>query len=343
MNIKHKTPTILAALVLAGGMATAQTIDKSARVAPGLYELAISEKDNYVYVASTGSRAVPGGYIFKLDPKTLAKVDSIDLKETPPFGVTINQKTQTLYTSNTRTNSVSAIDLKTGKVLATIKNGKEKSHTRELIVDEDSNTIYVSDVGDPSSIWVIDGKTNTFSHLIENTGKNTTGMALDKKNKQIYITNLGTNEIALIDLKTKAVVKTFASGGEGSTNIVFDEKGDRLFVANQKSGDITVLQASTGKFIQSVKTGEGALGVTFNTKKELIYVANRTAGTVTVIDAKSYAVLKSLSTGTYPNTVVVNQKTGEAYVTNKAKSARRDDPTPPAPDLNGDTVTLIKP
>ncbi len=342
ISIKQKTALTLSAMVLAGGMATAQSIVKSERIAPGLYELAVSEKDNHVYVASTGSRTEPGGYIFKLDPQTLAKVDSFNLNDTPPFGVIINQKTQTLYTSNTRTNSVSAVDLKTGKVLATIKHGKEKSHTRELIVDEDTNTIYVSDVGDPSSIWVIDGKTNTFSHLIENTGKTTTGMALDKKKKQIYVTNMGTNEVAVIDLATKAVVRTFASGGEGSTNIVFDAKSDRLFVANQKSADITVLQASTGKFIQSIKTGEGALGVTFNAKKELIYVANRTAGTVTVIDAKKYAVVATLNTGTFPNTVVINQKTGEAYVTNKAKGPRRDDPTPQAPDLNGDTVTLIK-
>ncbi|MCW5911138.1 MAG: YncE family protein [Cyclobacteriaceae bacterium] len=342
INIKQKTALTLSAMVLAGGMATAQSIVKSERIAPGLYELAVSEKDNHVYVASVGSRTTPGGYIFKLDPQTLAKVDSFNLKETPPFGVTINQKTQTLYTSNTRTNSVSAVDLKTGKVLATIKHGKEKSHTRELIVDEDTNTIYVSDVGDPSSIWVIDGKTNTFSYLIENTGKTTTGMALDKKKKQIYVTNMGSNEIAVIDVASKKVVRTFPSVGESPTNIIFDAKGDRLFVVNQKTADLNVFEASTGKHIHNIKTGEGALGVNYDAKRNRIYVANRTAGTVTVIDAKTYAVVSSLNTGTYPNTVAINPKTGNAYVTNKAKSARRDDPTPQAPDLNGDTVTLIK-
>ncbi len=340
--IMNKITTMLVCVGLATGISNAQSVAKSEKIADGLYELAVSEKDNHVYIASAGSRTTPGGYIFKLAPHTLAKVDSIALQENPPFGVIINQKTQTLYTSNTRSNSVSAIDLKTGKLLATITHGKEKSHTRELIVDEDENLIYVSDVGDPSSIWVIDGKTNTFSHLIENTGKTTTGMALDKKRKQIYVTNLGTNEIAVVDLASRAVVRTFPSGGEGSTNIIFDAKDDRLFVANQKSGDVSILQASTGQHLRNVKTGEGALGVSFDVKRNRIYVANRQAGTVTIVDGKDYTIFGSLSTGTYPNTVAVNQKSGEAYVSNKAKSGRRGDPAPVPPDPNGDTVTLIK-
>lgn len=337
------------ALALAFGFsAGAQSVAKTEKVpAAGLYELAVSEKTGAVYVAAAGSRTAPGGKILKLDPATLAVVDSISLKDTPPFGVGINNKTQTLYTSNTRTNSVSAIDLKSGKVLATITNGKEKSHTREIRVDEAKNLVYVTDVGGESAIWVIDGKTNKFSHLIENTGKSTTGLALDPSGKTIYVTNMGTDEIGVIDVASRKLVKSYPAGGKSPVNLVLDAKTNRLFVANQGSDEVTVVNALNGELIKTIPAGKGTLGITFNPAKKLVYTANRQDGTVTVINSDTYAVTATLQAGSMPNTIVVNTKTGSVFATNKAKSAPRPKPGEPAPapvvDNAGDTVSLIVP
>lgn len=322
----------------------AQTLSGSQKVGNGLYQVAISEGDGTIFITSAGSRTNPAGFIYKLDPKTLAIKDSIPLQETPPFGIAINNKTQTIYTSNTRTNTVSALDAKTGKVLATIKNGKEKSHTREIAIDEKNNLVYISDVGDPSNIWVIDGKTNTYKYAIENTGKSTAGIVLSPDGKLLYVANMGTNEVGVIDLESKKLVKSFPSGGESPTNITLDAANSRLFVSNQKTGDITVLNVKDGSLIKSIKTGEGALGVAYDPLKNRIYSANRQTGTTTVIDGSSYAVIANLETGSMPNYVRVNSKTGAAYVVNKAKGGRpvEGQPAPPA-DLNGDTVSLILP
>lgn len=329
------------AVALTGTTSIAQTLNKSVKVGKGLYEIVYSEKANAVYVAGVGARGqVAGAKVYKLDPKTLDVKDSIDVSAAPAYGLGLNDKTQILYTSNTRNNSVHAIDLKTGKILATISNGKEKSHTREVVVDEAANLIYVSDVGEASSIWVIDGKTNKFSHLIENTGKSTTGMALDAKNQQIYVTNMGTNEIAVIDLKTRKVSRSFPAGGESPTNLALDTKTNRLFVANQKTGDLTVLDAVKGTVLSTVKTGAGALGVSFNPVKNTVYVANRQGGSVTVVDAANYTVLADIKGGgTYPNTVTIDKKTGAAYVSNKA-AGKRDDPA--FVDPSGDTISMIQ-
>ncbi|WP_051293411.1 YncE family protein [Olivibacter sitiensis] len=338
--------TALVAIVLsaAGTAVNAQTLSKSQKVGNGLYEVAISESDGTLYVTSAGSRNDPAGFIYKLDPKTLAVKDSISLQETPPFGIAINNKTQTIYTSNTRTNSVSAIDAKTGEVLATINNGKEKSHTREIAIDEKNNLVYVSDVGDPSNIWVIDGKTNTYQYSIENTGKTTAGIIVSPDGNFLYAANMGTNEIGIIDLKAKALTKSYPSGGESPVNIALDPKGSRLFVSNQKSGDITVLNTKDGSLIKAIKTGEGAIGVAYDPLKNRIYSANRQTGTTTVIDGASYAVIADITTGSLPNYVSVNSKTGAAYVVNKAKGGRpvEGQPAPPA-DPDGDTVSLLLP
>ncbi len=317
----------------------AQEAIKSSPAGTGVYEAVINTNDGHIYVTGAGSRTNPGGAIYKINPSDLSIVDSISLRDNPPFGIGINNKTQVIYTTNTRTNSVSAVDLKTGKLLGTITNGAEKSHTREVLVDEKNNLIYVSDVGDPSNVWVIDGKTNTFSHAIENLGKTATGLSFLKGTDKLYITVMGDNAIYVVDVKSKKVEKSFPSGGESPVNITTD--GERLFVANQKSGTVTVLDAD-GKLLKSIPTGEGAIGIAYDAVKNRIYSANRQTGTTTIIDAKTYEVLGDVATGSHPNHVKVDPKTGEAFVINKTKGGRPVEGQPVVVDKNGDTITKVK-
>ncbi len=338
-SLSAKTAILgITALFAVNYHAEAQQVEKSAKAGTGIYEAVINQNDGHIYVTAAGSRTNPGGAIYKINPKDLAIVDSITLKENPPFGIGINNKTQIAYTTNTRTNSVSAVDLKSGKLLATISNGAEKSHTREVLVDEGNNLIYISDVGDPSLIWVIDGKTNKFSHQIANLGKTATGMTFLKDTDRIYLTILGENTVAVVNVKTQKIEKSFPSGGEAPVNITTD--GNHLFVANQKSGTVTVLDAD-GKLLKSIKTGDGAIGIAYDAVKNRIYSANRQTGTTSIIDAKTLEVVADLPTGSLPNHVKIDPKTGEAYVLNKAKGGRPVEGQPVVIDPNGDTITKI--
>ena len=331
---------LAAALGLMGASSLqAQSLEKNVPVGPGVYEAVISASDPHIYVSAAGDRGKNNGGIYKFRLDDLTAVDTIALGAHPPFGLAINNKTNTIYSSNTRTGTVSAIDIQSGKVLATISNGAEKSHTRELLVDEANNIIYVSDVGKPSNIWVIDGKTNTYLHAIPETGENTAGMCFAGSTDQIYVTNIASNTIGVIDVKSKEVVRSFPSGGEAPINITSD--GERLFVTNQGSGTLTVLDKQ-GKLIQSIETGDGAIGIAYDPIKQRLYSANRKTGTTTVLDANTYAVLADISTGTYPNHVKVDPNTGTAYVINKAKRIEVKEGEAPVADSNGDTLSKIK-
>lgn len=311
--------------------ATAQQVSHKIKPGKGLYEIVYNEQSHSVYVASAGARGqAGGGKIYRLDPATLIVKDSIDVSSAPAYGLGLNQKTQTLYTSNTRSNSVHAIDLNSGKIIATISGPGEKHHTREIVVDEAENLIYVSDVG--GGIWVIDGKTNTLKEVIKDAGSSVTGLAFDKNNNILFAIDNKSSKVMRYDLKKKIVTDSFPTGSKGAINLVLDEKTNRLFIANQGDGEMTVLDAKTGKLLHTVATGKGALGISFSQAKNLIYVANRGEGTVTVLDATTYKIIANLETGTYPNTVALD-KNGNAYVTNKAGGAD---------DENGDVVTRIE-
>ena len=90
----------------------APAIGGNRRIAPGLYEIVVNPTTNRVYVAAAGQRGANDASIMVLDPVTLEASSAIELRDEPAFGLALNNRTQTLYTTNTRSGSVSAIDLR---------------------------------------------------------------------------------------------------------------------------------------------------------------------------------------------------------------------------------------
>lgn len=319
--------------------AEAPVVEKTAKVAPNLYELVFSRTTGLVHVASAGQRDQNNAAILGLDPHSLAVRSTITPDE-PAFGLGLNDRAGVLYTTNTRSGSVSMIDARSGKLLAKLVRG-EKAHVRQVVVDEANDRAFVSVPGFQgagSGIWVIKGQ-EIAQAFEDGLPGGLSALAADVAGNRLFAASLASNEVLEIGLADGKVVRRFPSGGEGAINLAFDAAGRRLFVANQKSGTLTVLDASSGNLVKSIPTGDGALGVTL-AADGTVYVANRGAGTVSLVDGRSLEVRASLATGTHPNTVAVDRESGLAYVSNKARSAGRGQP--PVDDPNGDTVSIIR-
>lgn len=342
------------ALLIASAASAEPTLERSVKVEPGgLYELVFNLADNDVYIAAVGPRGQTVAQIARLDGATLTAETGVSVSADPLYGLGLNSRTQILYGTATRTGSVGVVNLATGEVVASIKDGdNESAHVREAIVDEQRNKVYVTVVGGeagdasrPNEIWVIDGATNSLERKINVPVGGLTGAALDVAANRLYITGMSSDDVAAIDLSNDQVIGRWSAGGERPTNVAVDTAGQRLFVANQGSGDLTILNATTGELLGKVSTGEGALSVAFNGAVNQVYVANRQAGTVTVVDATSYAVLANLQTGTFPQTIAIDPATNAVYVTNKARGLPRNAPagTPVPVDPAGDTLSVIRP
>lgn len=124
-----------------------------------------------------------GGIVYRLDPTTL-DVTQIIHNDIKPFGAAVNAKTGTLFFGNTVNNSVTAIDAKTGDVKGrTVLDARKRSETvkplapRELVADADSDTLYITGLGESSVVWVVDGKDLTLRATVTDTGKYGTGGA----------------------------------------------------------------------------------------------------------------------------------------------------------------------
>ncbi|ADH90609.1 40-residue YVTN family beta-propeller repeat protein [Ancylobacter novellus DSM 506] len=325
------TLAALAWAALAGTAAAEPQYVKSVKPGAGLYEIVFSPVMNRVYVAAAGTRGASETFVYGLDPATLETKETIALGDDPVFGLGINNKTRTLYGTQTRDGSLAVIDLTTGKPVAKLAKG-EKAHVREVAVDEANDRAYVTVLGmrdKPSAVWIVDGAKKEIVDSIDDLAGGIAGISLDARNNRLFLSALQANEVVVVDLATKKVTNRFPSGGEGSINLVYDASGDQVFVANQGSGEVTALDAKDGSVIKKIPTGGGALSVAIDPERSILYVANRTAGFVSLIDTKTLEPIANVVTGSMPQTVAVDAATGNAYVTNKLKTAGR--PRPPAP------------
>ena len=345
MHLRHLFSSRLRGSLLLGSLLVASSFSTQAAeemlrkaVGKGAYEMAYSQQENALWLATSQSRKLDkGGVVYRLDPVTLEVTQAIhnDLK---PFGATINNTTQTLWFGNTVNSAVTAIDAKTGEVKGRLVLDDRKRteevrplQPRELVADDATNTVYISGIGKESVIWVVDGENIKLKTAIQNTGKMSTGLALDSKGKRLYTTNAD-GELITIDTADNKIISRKKLLDDGKEhffiNISLDTARQRAFITDSKAAEVLVVDTRNGNILAKVAAPE-SLAVLFNPARNEAYVTHRQAGKVSVIDAKSYKVVKTFDTPTHPNSLALSADGTTMYVSVKQKSTKQQEATQP--------------
>ncbi|EFH3556190.1 YncE family protein [Escherichia coli] len=345
MHLRHLFSSRLRGSLLLGSLLVASSFSTQAAeemlrkaVGKGAYEMAYSQQENALWLATSQSRKLDkGGVVYRLDPVTLEVTQAIhnDLK---PFGATINNTTQTLWFGNTVNSAVTAIDAKTGEVKGRLVLDDRKRteevrplQPRELVADDATNTVYITGIGKESVIWVVDGENIKLKTAIQNTGKMSTGLALDSKGKRLYTTNAD-GELITIDTADNKILSRKKLLDDGKEhffiNISLDTARQRAFITDSKAAEVLVVDTRNGNILAKVAAPE-SLAVLFNPARNEAYVTHRQAGKVSVIDAKSYKVMKTFDTPTHPNSLALSADGKTLYVSVKQKSTKQQEATQP--------------
>ena len=345
MHLRHLFSSRLRGSLLLGSLLVASSFSTQAAeemlrkaVGKGAYEMAYSQQENALWLATSQSRKLDkGGVVYRLDPVTLEVTQAIhnDLK---PFGATINNTTQTLWFGNTVNSAVTAIDAKTGEVKGRLVLDDRKRteevrplQPRELVADDATNTVYISGIGKESVIWVVVGENIKLKTAIQNTGKMSTGLALDSKGKRLYTTNAD-GELITIDTADNKILSRKKLLDDGKEhffiNISLDIARQRAFITDSKAAEVLVVDTRNGNILAKVAAPE-SLAVLFNPARNEAYVTHRQAGKVSVIDAKSYKVVKTFDTPTHPNSLALSADGKTLYVSVKQKSTKQQEATQP--------------
>ncbi|HAM4507813.1 TPA: YncE family protein [Escherichia coli] len=345
MHLRHLFSSRLRGSLLLGSLLVVSSFSTQAAeemlrkaVGKGAYEMAYSQQENALWLATSQSRKLDkGGVVYRLDPVTLEVTQAIhnDLK---PFGATINNTTQTLWFGNTVNSAVTAIDAKTGEVKGRLVLDDRKRteevrplQPRELVADDATNTVYISGIGKESVIWVVDGGNIKLKTAIQNTGKMSTGLALDSEGKRLYTTNAD-GELITIDTADNKILSRKKLLDDGKEhffiNISLDTARQRAFITDSKAAEVLVGDTRNGNILAKVAAPE-SLAVLFNPARNEAYVTHRQAGKVSVIDAKSYKVVKTFDTPTHPNSLALSADGKTLYVSVKQKSTKQQEATQP--------------
>lgn len=345
MHLRHLFSSRLRGSLLLGSLLVVSSFSTQAAeemlrkaVGKGAYEMAYSQQENALWLATSQSRKLDkGGVVYRLDPVTLEVTQAIhnDLK---PFGATINNTTQTLWFGNTVNSAVTAIDAKTGEVKGRLVLDDRKRteevrplQPRELVADDATNTVYISGIGKESVIWVVDGGNIKLKTAIQNTGKMSTGLALDSEGKRLYTTNAD-GELITIDTADNKILSRKKLLDDGKEhffiNISLDTARQRAFITDSKAAEMLVVDTRNGNILAKVAAPE-SLAVLFNPARNEAYVTHRQAGKVSVIDAKSYKVVKTFDTPTHPNSLALSADGKTLYVSVKQKSTKQQEATQP--------------
>ena len=345
MHLRHLFSSRLRGSLLLGSLLVVSSFSTQAAeemlrkaVGKGAYEMAYSQQENALWLATSQSRKLDkGGVVYRLDPVTLEVTQAIhnDLK---PFGATINNTTQTLWFGNTVNSAVTAIDAKTGEVKGRLVLDDRKRteevrplQPRELVADDATNTVYISGIGKESVIWIVDGENIKLKTAIQNTGKMSTGLALDSEGKRLYTTNAD-GELITIDTADNKILSRKKLLDDGKEhffiNISLDTARQRAFITDSKAAEVLVVDTRNGNILAKVAAPE-SLAVLFNPARNEAYVTHRQAGKVSVIDAKSYKVVKTFDTPTHPNSLALSADGKTLYVSVKQKSTKQQEATQP--------------
>ena len=331
-------PLLLAtALFSTSAVMAAESQPLNQAIAKGAYELAYSNSDNALFLASAKSTTSEnGGTVYRLDPQDLAVKQTINT-DLPVFAAAINQKTNVLYLGNTRDAALTAVDATSGKVLNTlVLDGRKRGENvrplqpRQVAVDAATNRVYITGLGEQSVVWVVDGTTLKLISTVPNTGKMGTGLAIDSAAQKLYVTNAD-GELVTINTRLNAIekrVKIDADKEHFFLNIALDTQGHRAFLSDSKQPQVLVLDTRTQQVIDRIAVPE-SLAVLFNADRDELYVTHRKAGEISIVDASSYKVKRTVKAPGLPNSLTVSADGKTLFVSIKQPGSRKAPPKDP--------------
>ncbi|OJU86290.1 MAG: hypothetical protein BGO11_02675 [Solirubrobacterales bacterium 70-9] len=321
-------------------------ISSTAAFYQGFYQSAYSATEDALYVTASDRGTGNAGFIYKLDPDTLAieaskETVNPDFAKAGAFGIGVDDVHGNVWVSNTGSNSV-AVYKESDLSLVKQFPAETISHSRDVVYDPTTELVFVSSASEGSSasslgyisVFEADDKNGNGTPYEKLTDIQTgtrdvfNPVSLTLGDGKLFSPSLGSNKVVSIDtahVLDVGYAPTFLEidgidvGGRGASGIAYDVADDRLFIASQNSNEVVVADATTGATIKEVPTGRQALNVVFDPVHRLAYVANFGGTSVSVLDADGDEIA-SLPIAT-ANHISIDDR-GDAFVVDKAATNR---------------------
>jgi YVTN family beta-propeller protein len=228
---------------------------------PGIHGIALAPKLGRAFTSNGKENKVS-----IVDLKTLQTISKVDVGQNPD-AIFFEAQREEVYAFNGRSKDTTVIDVKSGKVVATIPLGGKPEFAQG-----DGGRIFVN-IEDKNEVAVIDtAKHEVVARWPIAPGEGATGMAMDAKAHQLFIT--ADKLMVVMDYSTGKVVGTLPIG-DGADAASFDP-ATKLVFASCSDGTVTIArEESAGKLavVQTLPTAKGSRTMTIDPATHNIYLA----------------------------------------------------------------------
>ena len=257
-------------------------------------------------------------------------------------GIALADDLNTGFTSNGKSNSVTAFDLATLKVIATIN---ISGLNPDVILYEPKSKHIFTFNGRSANATVIDALSLKEIDTIALPGK--PELAVSDNAGKVFVNIEDKNEIAVIDSDSDKVLGSYTLGsGVEPTGLAIDRQHDRLFsvCANRK---MVILDSVTGKIISEVAIGEGPDSAAFDQDLGIAFSSNGD-GTLTAVkedDPDHFSVMRNIKTQKGARTMAYDAINHRAYLVTasfgKTPPASAEQPKPRPAIIPHSFVVLV--
>ncbi|MET7687328.1 beta-N-acetylglucosaminidase domain-containing protein [Streptomyces sp. NPDC005483] len=247
-----------------------------------------------------------------------ASVSSIDLSSgtttniavgANPGEVVVSADGRTAYTAGQGSNSVSVIDVASGKVTATVAVGKVPAG---LALTPDCGTLWVANYTD-GTVQSIDTGTLKPGTPIP-VGAGPENLAITPDGRTLYVANIHDNTVSPVDLTT-GKAGTAIRVGPSPFNVVAAPDGKTVYVSNSGGSTVTPIDTATNEPDATLLVTGQAYGLGLSPDGRTLWVSPSNGDTITPVDTVTGAPGTPVKVGRSAFDVTLDWNGSTAYVT----------------------------
>jgi YVTN family beta-propeller protein len=259
-------------------------------------DVVISTDGSLAYVAEMGTANAPGNTVAVIDVRSRRLVRRFSLgRATRPHLLVLSHDGSMLWAACASENAVVEVD--TGRESVRKMWDTKQKGSYLLAPAPDQKKLYVANF-DAGSVSIIH-RSDASVQFVPFSGQ-PIGIDVSPDGREVWISNLQRNSIAVIDTATDRIVKTFSSGGVGPVRLKFTPNGKQVWVTHLQSNDLVVFDVPQRHIIRRIPTGRGSKGLLVLPDSQHAFVSAMDDNRVVLVDVVAGKILQRIATGAAP-------------------------------------------
>jgi YVTN family beta-propeller protein len=285
-------------------IAKAQTVLTNIPVGSFPGGVAFNPVNGRVYVANTHSDSVS-----VIDGSTNMVIKTVIGVGSAPFGIAINSAGD-IYVANIASETVAKISGKTDTISKVIPVNRDSFSAS---VNPSNGNLYVSNPNS-ESVSIIQGLADIVLTYIEGLGISPTGIAYDSTNKNLYVSDQGSNLVFVVDTSTNRVIKTIEVG-MNPRHISINPTTNKIYIANPGSSTVSIIDGSTDTVVNTIPSIREPPAIAIDIAHNRIFVASFSHPSVIyMLDGFTNKVTTIAQFDGWPQGIAYDPLNGNLYV-----------------------------